>query len=339
MSDLNDLQIFSQVVEHNGFSGAARALGIAPSSVCRRIGKLEEELGIRLVQRTTRRFAVTALGMEFHNYCVKAVTEARAAYEMAARAKATPSGMIRVSCPSLISQLLVSPLIPRFVAKHPQVRIAVMASDGQVDIEENFDLCIRVRQVPSENSVLIMRSLGVVQHVLVASPRLLERSGRPATPAAAIRHPTLSCGSIQGPHAWRLLDPESRQEIQVRHTPVLIADDIGVVRRAAVDGLGIAQLPLSVCVNEIRQGLLEVVLPDYPAPASEIQAIFPSRRGLLPAVRSFIDFLTAQGDSEAVGRQVKPQPSRVRALNENARGNREPLRRLSAIRTATHAEP
>src|SRR5215468_5027377 len=117
MQDLNDLYVFSQVVEHNGFTGAAKALGVARSSICRRISQLEERLGIRLVQRTTRHFAVTELGMEFHAYCVRMVAEAKAAYERVACAKAAPSGMIRVSCPPMIAQLVVGPLIPRFVEK------------------------------------------------------------------------------------------------------------------------------------------------------------------------------------------------------------------------------
>src|SRR5215475_11792756 len=113
MQDLNDLYVFSQVVEHNGFTGAAKALGVARSSVCRRVSQLEDRLGIRLVQRTTRRFAVTDLGMEFHSYCVRMVAEAKAAYERVACARAAPSGTIRVSCPPIIAQLVVGPLIPR----------------------------------------------------------------------------------------------------------------------------------------------------------------------------------------------------------------------------------
>jgi DNA-binding transcriptional LysR family regulator len=135
-----------------------------------------------LVQRTTRHFAVTDIGMEFHGYCVKMVAEAKAAYERVACARATPAGMIRVSCPPLIGQLLVAPLIPKFVEKNPQVRIALEATERRIDIEENFDLCIRVRQLPTEDSALIMRSLGIIQQVLVASRGFLDRNRRPATP-------------------------------------------------------------------------------------------------------------------------------------------------------------
>ena len=330
MQDLNDLYVFSQVVEHNGFTGAAKALGVARSSICRRVSALEERLGIRLVQRTTRHFAVTDLGMEFHGYCVRMVAEAKAAYDRVACALAAPSGMIRVSCSPMIAQLVVGPLIPSFAEKNPQVRIAMEISDREVDIEENFDLCIRVRQVPSEDSGLIMRSLGIIQQVLVASRGFLDRHGRPATPADVTRLATLSYGSVQGPHVWKLVDPEDN-EVQIRHEPVMIADDMMIVRQAAEGGLGIAQLPLSACVNEIRRGQLEVVLPDFLAPLSEVQMVFPSRRGMLPAVRSFIDFLGANCVSEVPERQIKRHTRRGQRDNVRFWTSRESLTRLLAI--------
>jgi DNA-binding transcriptional LysR family regulator len=329
MQDLNDLYVFSRVVEHSGFTGAAKALGVARSSICRRISQLEERLGIRLVQRTTRHFAVTELGMEFHAYCVRMVAEAQAAYERVACAKAAPSGTIRMSCAPFIAQMVVGPLIPLFVEKNPQVRIAVEAVDRKVDIEENFDLCIRVRQVPSEDSGLIMRSLGIIQPVLVASKGFLERHGRPNSPADAARLPTLSYGSVQGPHVWKLVDLEE-DEIQVRHEPALIADDMVFIRQAAMNGLGIAQLPLTACQSEVRQGLLEIVLPDFLAPLCEIQVVFPSRRGMLPAVRSFIDFLAANCVSEVPERQIKRHTGRGQRENVRFWTSRESVRRLVA---------
>jgi len=314
VEDLNDFFIFSQVVEHNGFTGAARALGVARSSICRRVGQLEERLGVRLVQRSTRHFVVTDLGMQLHGHCVKMVAEATAAYERVACARATPSGLIRLSCPPIVAQLLVSPLLPEFTEKNPEVRIAIEATDRRVDLEENFDLFIRVRQIPSEDSGMVMRSLGIVQQVLVASRALLERYGRPATPTEAARMPSLGHGSFQGPHVWRLVD-QQEQEIQIRHEPKLISDDMVLVRQAALQGVGVAQLPLSVCLSEIRQGLLEVILPEFPAPLFEIQVLFPSRRGMLPAVRSFIDFLSAHCASEVPEWQIKRHDGRGHRVN------------------------
>jgi len=130
----------------------------------------------------------------------------------------------------------------------------------------------------SEDSGLIMRSVGIIQQVLVASRGFLDRHGRPSSPAEAAKLATLSYSSVQGPHVWKLVDPDET-EIQIRHEPTLIADDMALIRQAAVGGMGIAQLPLSGCLNEIRQGLLEIVLPDFLAPLCEIQVVFPSKRG------------------------------------------------------------
>src|SRR5262249_15564251 len=139
MSDLNDLHIFSQVVEHNGFSGAARALGIARSSVCRRVAQLEARLGVRLVQRTTRQFMVTDIGREFHSHCLRMMTEVHAAYELAAHARATPAGQLRIVCPTVLAHSGVGALIPRFALSNPQVRIVLEATDRKVELEDNFD--------------------------------------------------------------------------------------------------------------------------------------------------------------------------------------------------------
>jgi len=329
MKDLNDLYIFSQVVEHNGFTGAARALGVARSSICRRIAQLEEHLGVRLVQRSTRHFSVTELGMEFYGYCVKMVAEAKAAYERVACARGKPSGIIRVSCPAEIAQLLISPLIPRFIEKNPEVRIALEATNRKVELDENFDLSVRVRQLLTEDSGMVMRSLGIVQQVLVASREFRERYGTPATPAEASQLPTLSYGSVQGPHVWKLIDPEN-QEMQVRHEPKLIADDMTMIREAALQGLGIAQLPLSACAEQVSSGLLEVILPNYLAPLFEVQMVFPSRRGMLPAVRSFINFLSAHCAEESATWNLNRRLPFGRRESGHAWANRQARKPLAA---------
>jgi DNA-binding transcriptional LysR family regulator len=307
MKDINELFIFAQVVEHKGFTGAARALGVARSSICRRVSNLEGRLGVRLVQRSTRHFAVTELGMELHGHCVKMIAEARAAYDRAACARSRPSGLIRLSCPSILTQLLVGPLIPLFKEMNPEVCIAIEGTDRKVAIEENFDLSIRIRQLPGEDSGMIMRSLGIFQLVLVASPRFLERHGRPGCLADIMRMPTISADSLQGPHVWKLIDG-NRRETQLRHEPYLATDDMIFAHQSAVQGQGIAQLPLPACVSDIRGGALEIVLPDFQSPLYQVQIIFPSRRGMLPAVRSFIDFLSAQCVSEEVKWQEKRPP-------------------------------
>jgi len=169
---------FSQVVAHNGFSGAAHALGMVPSRIPRRIAQLEERLGVRLVQRSTRSFAVTDLGKEFNKHCLNMIAGATAALEEVARSRARRHpGLIRISCPSMLLQMVIGPLLPLFLEKNPDVRIAIETTNRKVNIEENFDLSIRVRQLPCEDSGVVVRSLGIVQKVLVASRTLLDRRG------------------------------------------------------------------------------------------------------------------------------------------------------------------
>jgi DNA-binding transcriptional LysR family regulator len=330
MHNLNDLYVFSQVVDHNGFTGAAHALGIARSSISRRVGQLEEELGVRLVQRSTRHFAVTTLGMELHAHCLKMVAEAKIVYDKVACAKVNPSGLVRVVCPSIVAQLLVSPVIPDFIAKHPDIRLAIEATNRRISIEDQFDVCITVRQLLSEDSDMIMRSLGIVQPVLVASPEFVTRHGRPTSPAAAAELPIVNFGSVQGPHVWRLLDKDG-QELHIRLEPKFVADDMLLVRQIALQGLAIAQLPLPLCLNEIKRGLLEILLPEYSAPLFEIQLLFPSRQGVLPAVRSFIDFLASRCVNEVADWQIKRHPDPGHRDRNTSRASLLPLEGQAAL--------
>lgn len=315
MENLNDLFIFSQVVEHNGFTEAARALGVARSSICRRVDHLEKELGVRLVQRSTRHFAITEFGLELQAHCLRMVAEARSVYEKAACALHRPSGLVRISCPPAVAQTLIAPLLPAFFAGNPEVRVALDATNRRVHIDDNYDLSVRVREPPTEDSRMVMKPLCIVRQVLVASPEFLALHGRPKSHEEAIRLPTIGFGQAKDKEMqqWRLLSP-SRQEIKIAHRPALISDDMMVILQAAIQGIGIAQLPQCTCVNAIAQGLLEELLPQFAAPHFELQVVFPTRRGMLPAVRSFIDFLSTQfANGEAAspalsrhGEAVKP---------------------------------
>jgi len=266
------------------------------------------------------------------------IAEAKIVYDKVACAKVNPSGLVRVVCPSIVAQLLVSPLIPDFIAKHPDVRLAIEATDRRVSIEDHFDVCITVRQVLSEDSDMILRSLGMVQPVLVASPEFLARYGRPTSPAAAAELPSIGFGSVQGPHIWRLVDKDA-QELHVRHEPRFVTDDMILMRQTALQGLGIAHLALPVCLSEIKRGLLEILLPEFSAPLFEIQLLFPSRRGVLPAVRSFIDFLALRCVGEVADLQIKSHPAPDHRDRGSSRTSRLPLDGQAPRRmlTARHA--
>jgi DNA-binding transcriptional LysR family regulator len=222
------------------------------------------------------------------------VAEAEAAQEAIERAQAEPRGLIRVSCPMTLSLTTVAPLVARFLAEHPRVRINYEVTNRRVDvIEEGFDVAIRVRPPPLESSDLVMKVLGESVLLLVGSPALLDRRGRPQTPADLARFESLGLNLASGEHAWRLTSASGSVE-EVSHQPRLVTDEMVALRQSALDGVGIVQLPDYIVAEDIARGSVEVLLPDWTAPKGIIHAVFPSRRGLLPAVRQFIDFLAAE---------------------------------------------
>ncbi|MDY0021422.1 LysR family transcriptional regulator [Arenimonas caeni] len=292
--DLNDLQFFAMVVEHGGFAAAERALGVPKSRLSRRIAQLESDLGVRLLQRSTRKFAVTDVGQSVYRHAQTMLAEAQAAREAVDRVSAAPRGIIKVSCPVALAQELLAPLLPAFMKKHPQVRIQLHVSNRRVDlIQEGFDVALRVRSQLNDDGEMVARSFGQLRELLVASPRYLDRVGRPKSPADLAGHTTLSMIEDDARQRWTLHGPEGQVQ-KVDLTPTLMAQDFPLLLAAARDGLGVVLLPELSCAEAIRRGELEVVLPEWNLPQGICHAIYPSRRGLLPAVRAFIDFLAEQ---------------------------------------------
>jgi len=289
--DLNDLQFFAIVVEHGGYAAAERALGIPKSRLSRRITQLESDLGVRLLQRSTRKFAVTDIGQSVYRHAQSMLAEAQAAREAVDRVSAEPRGLIKVSSPVALAQDLLARLLPEFLTAYPHVRVQLQVSNRRVDIiPEGFDVALRVRSRLDDDGELVLRSFGQISELLVASPAYLKRRGRPVLPAQLSDHATLSMSEDEARQRWTLHGPEGAVE-RVDIQPSLMTHDFSVLIAAARAGLGIALLPESTCADSVRSGELEVVVPDWHLPQGICHAVFPSRRGLLPAVRVFIDFL------------------------------------------------
>jgi len=291
MQDLNDLYYFAAVVDHGGFAAAERALGIPKSRLSRRISALESELGVRLLQRSTRRFAVTDVGTSVHRHAQSMLAEAQAAREAVDRLSAEPRGTVRISVPVSMAQQQFPKLLPEFMALYPKVRLQLIVSNRRVDvINEGVDVALRVRSKLDDDGSLVMRSFGQIQELLVASPGYLDRAGRPQVPEALVEHVTLSISEDDARQRWELHGPEGevrRIELQPRVTGF----DFPMMQAMARDGIGITLLPETVCADAVRRGELEVVLPQWRLPQGIAHAVFASRRGLLPAVRVLIDFL------------------------------------------------
>ena len=290
MQDLNDLYLFVQAVDHGGFAAAARALGLQKSKVSRRIGLLEDRLGVRLIQRSTRRFSVTEIGQEYYRRCVAMLIEAEGAQTVIDQSRAEPCGVVRLSCPTGLLAFQFGELLGRFMALYPAVELHVESTNRRVDvIGEGFDIAIRVRPPPLTESELVMRRFDERTIRIVASPDLLHQ--RAVTlPADLANLPSLDFGPAGGEHRW-LLTHADGSTAEVRHTPRLVTDDMAALREAALTGAGAVRLPTLVVWDDLQAGRLATVLPDW-RPSNEIvHAVFPSRRGLLPSVRALLDFL------------------------------------------------
>jgi DNA-binding transcriptional LysR family regulator len=291
MQPLEGFYYFTQVVDHGGFARAARALGIPKSRLSRHVVALEGQLNVRLLNRSTRRFAVTEVGQEVYRHAAAMLTEADAALEAVEFARAEPRGTIRASCPVALAQSALAAMLPDFLARYPAIRLQMYVSNRRVDVvREGFDLALRVRTQPSGEDGLVMRAFGRANQLLVASPGYLAHAGAPVSPQELRERETLDYGGELDRGPWELVGANG-ESVRAEHTPRVLCHDFIVLRAAALAGLGIAQLPESVVREDLKSGALTRVLPDWNTPEGIVHVVFPSRRGLLPAVRVFIDFL------------------------------------------------
>ncbi|MDD5034352.1 MAG: LysR family transcriptional regulator [Methylococcaceae bacterium] len=291
MQDLNDLYYYVQVVDHGGFAPAGRALGMPKSKLSRRIALLEERLGVRLIQRSTRRFAATEIGRTYYEHCKAMLVEAEAAQEAIEVTRAEPHGIVRVTCPIALLHAHVGMMLAEFMVNHPHVTVHLEATNRRVDpVGEAIDIAIRVRPPPLQDSDLVMRMLAERSQCLVASPALVGLYGVPQTPADLADWPSLGLGSPQQEHIWNLFGPGGAQAA-VHHSPRYVTGDMIALRNAALAGVGIVQLPVMMVRDQLAIGSLISIVPDWAPRREIIHAVFPSRRGLLPAVRALIDFL------------------------------------------------
>ncbi|MCJ1887080.1 LysR family transcriptional regulator [Pseudomonas sp. LA21] len=300
MFDLNDLFLFAKVVEHGGFAPAGRMLGLPKSRLSRRVSRLEERLGVRLIQRSTRHFAVTEIGQEYYQHCVAMMEQALAAEDTIERSRAEPRGMVRVACTTALLDARVAALLARFMAECPVVELLVKSFNRRVDvISEGFDLVLSVRHQPLESSELIMRKLAQSRFCLVAAPAVLSRTEGALGPADLVELPSLCWGPNVQDYVWELDGPNGASA-SIHLRPRIVSDDVSVLLQGALAGGGVVLLPEEVVIDDLASGRLVNVLDDWTPKMGDVVAIFPSRRGLMPAVRKLIDFLAEAFERESL---------------------------------------
>jgi DNA-binding transcriptional LysR family regulator len=289
-TDLNDYRYFAEVVRHGGFAAAGRALHEPKSKLSRRVAELESRLGVRLIERTSRRFRVTEVGEAFYQRCRAMLLEAEQAEALIVNAHAEPHGLVRFSCPTGMVEVVADTLMA-YMRRYPKVRLQIVAVDRAVDlINERIDVALRVRRQLNSDAELIMRTLGISHRILVASPELARRAGNDI--AALNNLPTLSTNDDDLEVEWPL-ENSDKQSLVLRHTSVMSCSDFSAVRCAAKEGLGVAFLPEHYCQRALECGELVQIFPAWRSVPGIVHLVFTTRKGLPPAVRALIDSLAA----------------------------------------------
>ncbi|RKQ70043.1 LysR family transcriptional regulator [Oceanibaculum indicum] len=288
MQDLNAMLVFARVVEEGGFSAAAEKLTLSKSAVSKQVAKLEDQLGVRLLNRTTRRISLTEAGELFFVRAQEVVAAAEAAEQAATSLQDAPRGTLRLNAPVSFGRQHLAPALPDFLYVNPDVTIDMTLTDRFVDlVKEGYDMAIRIGALP--DSTLIQRRLADARMLTVASPDYLTRRGVPQTPLDLQRHDCLCYAYQATGDEWRFSGPEGI--IRVRVAGQLRANNGDVLMEAAIAGLGIIVLPSFLAGDAVRGGQLTPILRDYKLSEGAIHAVYPHARHVSAKVRAFTDFL------------------------------------------------
>lgn len=322
MDRIGDIALFLRVLDRGSISAAARSLDLSVAVASQRLKRLERELGVRLLHRTTRQLHPTAEGLRLAEEGRALVEDLEALADGLRRTGSGIAGTLRLTMPSTFGRLYVSPLLPEFLSLHPGVRLGVDLSDTKVDlVSAGIDVAIRIGVL--DDSSLVARRLAGNRRVLCASPDYLLRHGTPRTPADLASHECLVLvGSRGRQDSWRLRDGDA--DVAVRVGGRIESNQGELLRDAALAGLGIAMHSYWHVCDDLRAGRLQVVLPDHPPPETGIHAVMPQRRMVPPRVRAFVDFLADRlGDTPPWERGLPSTAATLRrAVPPGSRGRR-----------------
>ncbi len=292
MFKLDDACFFAKVVQHGGFAAAARATGQAKSTLSKRVGLLEDQLGVRLLHRNSRGLSLTEAGEEFFRHVSAMLVEAEAAEASIKNRLAAPRGSVRMTASIITARHHLAPILPAIACKYADVQIMLHATDRTIDIvQESFDIALRDHHDPLPSSELLQQRIGFEPDFLVAAPSYTERAGVPADPQSLRDHDGLLNGSITQPLSWRLTEDGGGAGRNGAPRMRCFSDDPETLVSMALAGLGIAALPRCVCEPHLVRGTLVRILPGWLAGGATTTLLIPHRRGQLPAVRAVADEL------------------------------------------------
>ena len=290
MTDLNAVAMFVGIVEAGSFTGGARVLGLPKGSVSRKISGLEAALGVRLLNRTTRKLSLTDIGRAYYQQCRKGLDELEAAEGLVDKTTAAPRGVLRISAPAEFGAGGLGQWVEVYLKRYEQAKVELVLSDHYVDlIEERIDLAFRSGQL--QDSSFVATKLAHSGRIVCASPGYLKRCGAPLGPSDMQNHSAVVYGGSAEGALWRLRGPEG--EVAVAVNARVAADSMSFATHAAISGLGLALLPEPIAESEIKAGRLKRVLADYATEGQGLYAIYPSRRQLSANARAFLDIVHA----------------------------------------------
>lgn len=282
--DLNEIAIFVKVVDAGSFTGAAKNLGLPKSTVSRKITQLEERLGVRLLQRTTRTLSLTDTGSAYYNQCSRIIGDVEEANIAVTEMQSKPKGLLRITAPMLFGTWVLSDLVSVFLKSNPEIQVEIVLTDQSLDlIQEGIDVAFRVGVLA--DSSLIARPLGKVNVVTCASPDYIAEHGVPTHPNELKQHSVVNWARGD---SWTFEKPE---KLSIDLKPRVQVNDAQSLHKMALNGLGIAKLPTFICAQDITDKKLMPILCDWSSDAVPIHAIYPSNRHLSVKVRSFVDYV------------------------------------------------
>jgi DNA-binding transcriptional LysR family regulator len=291
--NLNDFTHFAAVAQHGGFTAAARAIGVDKARLSRSVAMLEETLGVRLINRSTRSVSLTDAGQRFYLGCQTVLGSARAAFESVAELQKEPTGIVRLGCSVVVAQNYIAPILPLYLASQPKVTVIVEHGDRWINpLDSDLDVALTTQIQDLPGSSLVAREIGRVRRILVAGAALVETT-------ATLTHPDELAGIAllarpddmhDGAVRWQLT-PDDRPACRIGGAARLVTHDINVQLAAAIAGIGVALVPETAAAPALADGRLHNVLPDWTTPEYSLHLVYPLPRGILPSVRSFIDFL------------------------------------------------
>jgi DNA-binding transcriptional LysR family regulator len=291
IEQLTGVVVFARVVAARSFSAAARELGMSKSAVSKQVSRLEAALGARLLNRSTRRLGLTEAGAVLYERCTRIVAELDAAGAELGRLRAAPAGLLRVSAPMSFGHRHVAPLLPEFLAAHPQLRVELALTDRFVDlIEERFDCAVRIAQLP--DSSLVARRLAPARRVVCGAPAYFARRGVPRTPDDLRSHDCIDYTYLAAAGGWPFTVGGRLHRVPVRSR--FATNNGEAMRAAALAGVGVALIPTFIVGDDLRAGTLQAVLADYETWNAFVHAVYPPTPQVAPKVRAFVDFVAAR---------------------------------------------